>query len=172
MVKEDLDGLQVRWRDARISTENLEQSRWPVSDQATEFSFLKNELTKNELRKGFRLLWDGKTTKGWRGHKSESFPEVGWEIKDGELSVIESGGAESRNGGDIVTINKFSSFELELDFKISDGANSGIKYFVDTGLKQGPGSAIGCEFQILDDKNTPMLKTVLAIIEPPVHFTI
>ncbi|NOR75325.1 MAG: DUF1080 domain-containing protein [Draconibacterium sp.] len=156
--KKELDGLQVRWKDAKILTKNLEENRWSVSDDATEFSFLKNELTKNEARKGFRLLWDGKTTNGWRGHKSETFPEVGWEIKDGELSVIESGGAESRNGGDIVTLDKFSSFELEVDFKISDGANSGIKYFVDTALKQGAGSAIGCEFQILDDKKHPDAK--------------
>ena len=152
------NGLTVRWKGPRILTENIEENRWEISDNATEFSFLKNELTSNEKRKGFRLLWDGKTTNGWRGHKSEAFPEVGWEIKDGELSVLESGGAESRNGGDIVTVDKFSSFELELDFKISEMANSGIKYFVDTGLKQGPGSAIGCEFQILDDKRHPDAK--------------
>jgi hypothetical protein len=155
---QERDGLTVRWRDARILTENAKENCWPVAPYATEFSFLKNRLTENEIRKGFRLLWDGKTTKGWRGHKSEQFPEVGWAIKDGLLSVLESGGAESRNGGDIVTVDQFSNFELELDFKITEGANSGIKYFVDTGLKHGPGSAIGCEFQILDDKRHPDAK--------------
>jgi len=155
---EEQDGLTVRWKGARVLTENLEENRWPVAPHAKEFSYLKNELTNNEIRKGFRLLWDGKTTDGWRGARLDEFPEVGWEINDGMLSVKESGGAESRNGGDIVTEDKFSSFELELDFMITEGANSGIKYFVDTELNQGAGSAIGCEFQILDDKNHPDAK--------------
>lgn len=152
------EGLTVRWRDARILTKNLEENRWPVADYATEFSFLKNELTPNEIRKGWRLLWDGKTSNGWKGAKTDNFPEFGWEINDGVLSVLESGGAESRNGGDIVTKDKFSNFELELEFKITPGANSGIKYFVDTNLNQGVGSSIGCEFQILDDKLHPDAK--------------
>lgn len=154
----DRDGLKVHWKDAKILTENPQEYRWPVSNHAKEFSHLKNELTPNEKRKGWRLLWDGKTTDGWIGAKLDHFPEVGWEIKDGELSVLESGGAESRNGGDIVTVDDFSNFELELDFKITKGANSGIKYFVDTEINKGPGSAIGCEFQILDDKEHPDAK--------------
>ena len=152
------DGLTVRWKGAKILTDDLEANRWPVAANAKEFSFLKNELTKSEKRKGFRLLWDGKSTKGWRGAKMDKFPEAGWEIKAGELCTIESGGAESRGGGDIVTIDKYSNFELELDFKITEGANSGIKYFVDTELNKGEGSAIGCEFQILDDKKHPDAK--------------
>ena len=156
--RKEHDGLTVRWKSPRILTEDVEKYRWPVAAHAKEFSFLNNELTENEKRKGFRLLWDGKTTKGWRGAKIDKFPEGGWNIKDGELSVEESGGAESTNGGDIVTLDKYSSFELELDFKITDGANSGIKYFVDTELNKGEGSAIGCEFQILDDKNHPDAK--------------
>jgi hypothetical protein len=155
---EEQDGLTVRWKGARVLTENLEENRWPVAPHAKEFSYLKNELTDNEIRKGFRLLWDGKTTDGWRGAKLDKFPEVGWKIENGELSVLESGGAESRNGGDIVTVNQFSDFELEVDFKITEGANSGIKYFVDTELNQGQGSSIGCEFQILDDEKHPDAK--------------
>ena len=156
--KKEKDGLQVRWRDARILTDDLEGNRWPVADYATEFSFLKNELTPNEIRKGWRYLWDGKTTEGWRGAKSDEFPEFGWEIKEGVLSVLESGGAESRHGGDIVTKDKFSNFELELEFNITPGANSGIKYFVDTDLNKGAGSSIGCEFQVLDNKLHPDAK--------------
>jgi len=149
------DGLTVRWKSPKILTEDPGKYRWPVAVHAKEFSFLKNELTENEKRKGFRLLWDGKTTNGWRGTKMDKFPEAGWEINDGLLCTIESGGAESRGGGDIVTIDKFSNFELEVDFRITEGANSGIKYFVDTELNKGEGSAIGCEFQILDDNNHP-----------------
>ena len=152
------EGLKVKWRGARILTEDLEENRWPLAPCAKEFSYLKNKLTDYEIRKGFRLLWDGKTTNGWRGAKLNKFPEEGWKIEDGELSVLESGGAESRNGGDIVTVDQFSNFELELDFKITEGANSGIKYFVDTDLNKGAGSAIGCEFQILDDARHPDAK--------------
>jgi len=152
------NGLTVRWKGAKILTEDVEKYRWPVAPHAKEFSHLKNELTEYEKRKGFRLLWDGKTTKGWRGAKMDKFPTAGWEIEDGELRTLESGGAESRGGGDIVTVDKYSSFELEVDFKITEGANSGIKYFVDTELNKGEGSAIGCEFQILDDKKHPDAK--------------
>ncbi|CAN0474270.1 unnamed protein product [Scytosiphon promiscuus] len=73
-------------------------------------------------------------------------------MEDGTLSVLSSGGAESRNGGDIVTTAAFSNFELSVDFKLTKGANSGIKYFVDPELNKGEGSAIGLEFQVLDDK--------------------
>lgn len=154
----DRDGLKVQWRGAQILTENLDKNRWPVADYATEFSHLTNELTSSEVRKGWRFLWNGKTTEGWKSAKSDEFPEFGWQIKDGELSVLESGGAESRHGGDIVTKDKFSNFELEIDFKITPGANSGIKYFVDTDLNKGAGSSIGCEFQVLDDKRHPDAK--------------
>lgn len=153
-----LDGLKIRWRGARILTADLEKERWPVAKYATEFSYLKNELTPSESRKGWRLLWDGKTTAGWKSAKANDFPEFGWEVKDGILSVLESGGGEARHGGDIVTKDKFGNFELELEFNITPGANSGIKYFVDTGLNKGTGSSIGCEFQILDDKLHPDAK--------------
>ena len=159
MIKnKEHEGLKIRWKDAKILTEDLNKERWPVTSYATEFSYLKNQLTKNEIRRGWRLLWDGKTTQGWKAARSNIFPEFGWEIKDGKLSVLESGGSESTHGGDIVTEDKFSSFELELEFKITPGANSGIKYFVDTSLNKGVGSSIGCEFQILDDKLHPDAK--------------
>jgi hypothetical protein len=104
------------------------------------------------------LLWDGKTTNGWRGAKTDFFPQVGWEIKDGALSVIASGGAESEHGGDVVTVNVFKDFVLEADFKLTKGANSGTKYFVDPEMNKGRGSAIGCEYQVLDDDVHPDAK--------------
>jgi hypothetical protein len=72
--------------------------------------------------------------------------------------VEASMGLESENGGDIVTQETFSDFELSVDFKLTKGANSGIKYFVNTLLNQGKGSAIGLEFQVLDDRNHPDAK--------------
>lgn len=117
-----------------------------------------NTITEREAREGWKLLWDGKTTAGWRGAKLDAFPARGWEIKDGVLSVLATGGAESAAGGDIVTIDRYGDFELSVEFTIAKGANSGIKYFVDPGLNKGEGSAIGCEFQILDDVNHPDAK--------------
>ena len=52
----------------------------------------------------------------------------------------------------------YSDFELKLDFKITEGANSGIKYYVDTEINKGAGSSIGLEFQILDDERHPDAK--------------
>ena len=79
-------------------------------------------------------------------------------MENGILSVDKGDGGESTNGGDIVTIKKYKDFVLEVDFMISEGANSGIKYFVDPDLNTGAGSAIGCEYQLLDDQNHPDAK--------------
>lgn len=117
-----------------------------------------NTLSRKELREGWKLLWDGSSTEGWRGAKLDSFPEKGWVIEDGVLKVNKSDGGESTNGGDIVTVTKYRNFILSVDFLFTKGANSGIKYFVDTELNQGAGSAIGCEFQILDDELHPDAK--------------
>jgi len=151
-------GKKVMWKNIRIVTKNLEKLRTPNNNEVIQYNYISNYLTDREKAEGWKLLWDGKTTNGWRGAKLDGFPEVGWEIKDGILTVLESGGAESRHGGDIVTVDKYGDFELILDFKITKGANSGIKYFVDPEMNKGPGSAIGCEFQILDDKIHPDAK--------------
>jgi len=148
-------GRSVRWRNMRILTSDLEANRMPSDPEVVQISYLHNQLTDYEVRQGWRLLWDGKTTAGWRGAKLDHFPTRGWHIEDGVLSVEESGGHESADFGDIVTLDSFSNFELQFEFLISEGANSGVKYFVDPNLNKGTGSAIGCEFQILDDKVHP-----------------
>ena len=148
-------GKVVKWKNIRILTSNLERNRWPLESYATEINNIDNFLSEDQISKGWRFLWDGKTTKGWRGAKLKTFPNEGWLIQDGLLKVVANGGLESAGGGDIVTEKKFSNFELEVDFKITKGANSGIKYFVDTQMNKGEGSSIGLEFQILDDKNHP-----------------
>ena len=117
-----------------------------------------NQLTEQEKREGWQLLWDGKSTQGWRGARLTGFPEKGWKIEDGMLKVMPSDGGESTNGGDIVTEKVYTDFILKVDFKITEGANSGIKYFVDPDMNKGAGSAIGCEFQILDDLCHPDAK--------------
>ena len=117
-----------------------------------------NSLSSSETQSGWRLLWDGKTTAGWRSARAEKFPDKGWEINDGVLTVLGSDGSEGGQGGDIVTIEKYSDFELTVDFKITPGANSGVKYFVDPTLNKGEGSSIGLEYQILDDERHPDAK--------------
>lgn len=152
------DGKQIKWKNIRIKTDNLEESSWAQDPEVKELSYLLNQLTVGEKRNGWRLLWDGKTSNGWRGAKLDDFPKSGWEMKDGVLTVLATDGGESTGPGDIVTTEVYSSFELELEFKITEVANSGIKYFVDPNLNKGAGSAIGCEFQILDDKKHPDAK--------------
>lgn len=153
-----VEGRQVRFRNIKICTTNLDANKMVTDKKIVQNSYLKNQLTEREVAEGWKLLWDGKTTEGWRGAKLTDFPQEGWSIEDGLLVVADAGGAESENGGDIVTIKQYENFELEVDFKITEGANSGIKYFVDTELNKGKGSSIGCEFQILDDRLHPDAK--------------
>ncbi len=119
-----------------------------------------NQLTANEKKAGWKLLFDGKTTGGWKGAFISSFPAKGWKVEDGMLMVEPSGGAESTNGGDIVTLKDFDNFDLSVDFKLTEGANSGIKYFVDAkqAIPSNPRSAFGLEFQVLDDAKHPDAK--------------
>lgn len=142
-------GKLVMWKNAKILTENL--SKYSMKS-TLEHIVTKNNLTFQEKKEGWQMLWDGKTTDGWRGAKIDAFPNQGWVIENGELIVLASGGAESAAGGDIVTTQDYSNFELLVDFKLTSGANSGIKYYVDTEINKGPGSSIGLEYQILDDE--------------------
>lgn len=112
-------------------------------------------------------LFNGTNFDGWRSPKSDDFPAHSWQIKDGELWVVSSGNAESQAGGDIISRQRYSNFELTADFKLTNGCNSGIKIFVQphisainktTGKPAGTGSAIGLEFQILDDQRHPDAK--------------
>lgn len=151
---DEQEGATVQWRDVKILTENLDEHRMKNDPGAEVINWVPNYLTESEKRHGWRLLWDGETTDGWRQANGEEFPDRGWVIENGILSVIESDGTESPFG-DIVTEQEFSDFVFELEFKITEGANSGIKYFVMEGLNPGSGSEIGPEYQILDNENHP-----------------
>ncbi len=148
-------GETVRFRNIRVLTANLAAHRTPDRGDTPQFNFIPNTLTERERQEGWRLLWDGSTTAGWRGARLRTFPEKGWTVTDGALSVAETGGGEAAAGGDIVTEDEYGDFELIVEFNLTKGANSGIKYFVDTDLNQGAGSSIGCEYQLLDDASHP-----------------
>jgi len=148
-------GTEIAWRNIKILTDSLQKYSKPTPLQPI---VTKNQLTLDERKNGWKLLWDGQTTNGWRGAKLNDFPEKGWIIENGELTVLASGGSESAAGGDIVTTDTYGDFELMVDFKLTEGANSGIKYYVDTELNKGPGSSIGLEYQILDDAKHPDAK--------------
>jgi hypothetical protein len=152
--KED-EGRKTYFRNVRIQTENLK----PLLFKNPVFvvSTIKNELTPEEKSQGWKLLFDGKTSQGWVGAYKDAFPDKGWSIADGILNIQKSDGSESMTFGDIVTTEQFKAFDLAFDFNLSEGANSGVKYFVT--LSEGnTGSAIGLEYQILDDALHPDAK--------------
>ena len=106
-----------------------------------------NVLTKNEVKNGWKLLFDGRTPSQWRSANKTDFPTKGWEIKEG---CMVSGG-----GGNLVTKVEFGSFDLTWDWKMMDkGGNSGVKYFV----KEVNNDALGIEYQMLDDFDHPWMK--------------
>lgn len=117
-----------------------------------------NTLTAKEQKDGWKLLFDGKTTTGWRGAYKDKFPERGWNVEDGMLIIQQSNGSESQSFGDIVTEGEYSDFDLMFDFKLTEGANSGVKYFVVEQQPKPKGSAFGLEFQVLDDDKHPDAK--------------
>ena len=147
-------GKKIYFKNIRIQTKNIKPS--PL-DNIFVVNFLPNDISQQEKNNGVQLLFDGKTTHGWRGAYKDHFPDKGWEINYGVLSVLGAEGNEAANGGDIVTEKEYGAFILQFDFKMTPGANSGVKYFV-TESEHNTGSAIGLEYQILDDDKHPDAK--------------
>jgi hypothetical protein len=87
---------------------------------------LANRLSRTEQEAGWRLLFDGESTAGWRGMLATPFPSDHWEVKEGALRAV-----PSLLGRDLVTTEEFENFEFSFDFKLSRGGNSGVKYLVD-----------------------------------------
>ncbi len=147
------EGKQIKWKNIRIKTENLKPTK---AEDIFVVNLIPNQLSKAEKKQGWKLLFDGKTSNGWKSVKSDEFPKKGWTVENGELTVLSSGGKEENRGGDIITTEKFSAFDLQFEFKLKEAANSGIKYF--TG-NNGP--SIGLEYQILDDEHPDAAKGVI-----------
>ncbi len=139
-------GRRILWRNLYIQTTGLRPS---PADALFIRNLVPNTLTDAERAQGWRLLWDGATAQGWSGTKGKTFPAAGWKIENGELTV------QPGKPGSIVTEEEFSAFELQLEFKVSEAGNSGIKYFVGPDEK---GEPVGLEFQLLDDEKHPDAK--------------
>lgn len=143
----DNAGRRISWRNLRIQTTGLTPA--PADDIFIR-NFVPNTLSEAERAAGWRMLWDGQTSRGWRSAEKAEFPATGWSIADGALTVLGTKG--DAKGGNIVTTEEFSAFELQLEFQVTEGANSGIKYFVSPDEK---GALVGLEFQLIDDERHP-----------------
>ena len=117
-----------------------------------------NTLTSAEKAAGWKLLFDGKTWNGWRGFRREKVPVEGWMIEDGAIKHLAGQGEQSQQGGDIITVGQYDNFELQIEWRISPGANSGIKYLVAEEMVKRGYSGLGFEMQVLDDDRHPDAK--------------
>jgi len=99
-----------------------------------------NTLTPEEQKAGWKLLFDGKTSEGWKAIGKKEFPAKGWVVEGGELKRAAAG------GGDIVSVDLYDNYELSWEWKIAPGGNSGVKYNL-----PDPTKGLGFEYQMLDD---------------------
>lgn len=111
-----------------------------------------NTLTPKEEKQGWKLLFNGQNLDGWTSVGKDTPPSIGWVVLDGILTVKKEG---DKGGGDIITKEQYGNFELMVEFKITPGANSGIKYFF---VRYPKGGWLGLEYQILDDATHPDAK--------------
>jgi hypothetical protein len=120
-----------------------------------------NQLTEGEKADGWRLLFDGKTFDGWRGFHSDKVP-AGWAMEDGCIKKVPAESEPSQASGDLITADQFDNFEFSIEWKLSKGANSGVKYLISESLPPTGRSGVGFEYQVLDDENHPDAKAGIA----------
>lgn len=141
---------------------NLKGAPEPYLTQSSEvwksfkqkYSTPVNSISIQEKKEGWELLFDGKSTGKWRGINQKSFPASGWKVENGDLIASVQGGAESGNGGDVITKKQYGNFILDWEWRMeTKGGNSGVKYFVQEGIGSNKGYGYGLEYQLLDDKN-------------------
>src|SRR5689334_190140 len=100
------------------------------------FASISNTNAQTHSENGYQPLFDGKTLNGWRMATRDTAPGISWSAENGEISFDPT----KDHGSDIITTRSFKDFDLSVDFKISEGGNSGIKYFL------LPNTNLGCEF--------------------------
>lgn len=123
-----------------------------------------NTLTQGEREEGWTVLFDGESFDHWTGLGRDTIPEGHWVIEDGTIRKVASGevpradDGQPLEGGDIRTVDTYENFELTLEWKASEGGNSGIKYNVSESLSTDHDpqyAALGFEYQLLDDERHP-----------------
>ncbi|MGH7710917.1 MAG: 3-keto-disaccharide hydrolase [Gemmatimonadaceae bacterium] len=132
----------------------------PLTLGAQSYGARPNELSKTEREAGWKLLFDGTTTRGWRGLGYDSVPTAHWKVENGAIKKIASGqvarmpDGQPARGGDLMSEEAFADFDLTWEWKVAPGANSGLKYNVSEQFSlanAGNHAALGFEYQILDD---------------------
>jgi hypothetical protein len=154
------EGRQVKWRNIRLCTTNLEEEMKPVPHtEVYKLNLLANQLSGfSKTKLGWQMLFNGKNLKGWREVHAKGTPKHRWKVENGELVILESGTGGSSDGADLITRKDFGdNFDLEFQYQLTAGANSGVKYLVNEELNPD-GGAIGLEFQILDNDKHPDAK--------------
>jgi hypothetical protein len=147
------EGMKIHWKNIRIQTANLKPS--PL-DNTPVINLLKNNLSDQEKKQGYKLLFNGNDFSGWRAVHKDKMSSLRWSVQNGEINIASSDG--SQTGNDIVTSEQYGAFELTFDFRFTDSANSGVKYFVNEAFDSLGNSGIGLEYQILDDEKHPDAK--------------
>lgn len=153
--KDGEEGQQTFFKNIKIQTADFQPK--DIGENIFAVNLVPNNLSDYERADGYALLYDGKTNDGWVGTQEDAFPTKGWDYQHGELSILESERNGGTRAGDIITRDEYSSFDLSFEFKLSEGANSGLKYFVvlDEENKDWP---LGLEYQVLDDEKHPDAK--------------
>jgi len=113
-----------------------------------------NQLTAQEQRDGWKLLFDGKSLDGWRGYKKPDATGTRWKVDNGFLTLPPNDGKDTLGARDIISTGTYQQFELTWEWRIAQAGNSGVKYFVLEDLD----SAIGHEYQLIDDERHPDAK--------------
>jgi hypothetical protein len=146
------EGYKVRWRNLRINTKSPKLS----PPEGIYIRNIKpNSLSSSEKAQGWALLFNGRKANGWKSAKGiDAFSDKDWEIKDDTL-MIHAGSA----AGDLVSKKAYGAFEFDFEFKLTEGANSGVKYFVSDFAAPGEAAKyLGLEYQVLDDNLHPDAK--------------
>ena len=140
-----VEASRVSHQDPQFRALVVRGTEWAATGAVRDGLPLANHLNELERSSGWRLLFDGSSTAGWRGYGREDVPE-GWAVQSGCL-------VRSARAGDLITSETFEDFELEFEWKVAAGTNSGIKYRV---LEEKERAApIGPEYQIIDDSRNP-----------------
>jgi hypothetical protein len=148
------------WLFALLICSSTLAAQAPPNAASSATSAAPNQLTAAERAAGWRLLFDGKTLDGWRGLGYDSVPRAHWVVVDGTIKKIANGrvprlpDGQPAHGGDLMTVATLGDFELDWEWKVTPGANSGVKYNVseELSMRTAPNhAAIGFEYQMLDD---------------------